>query len=89
MFSEIKIEEMTLIEQIVNRAESELGYSDKVGLMMDLAYVHTKCFELNFADLVKADKENFAHDIQGIYKHWNRKDMRMDGGFLPRYVKSE
>lgn len=89
MFSELKDGEITLIDQIVKRAESELGLSDRVGLSMDLAYVHIKCCELRFADLVKAEKVDFAHDIYGIYKHWNRKELKMDNCFLPRCAKSE
>lgn len=87
MISDLTKEEFELIEAIANRSIKELELSDKMGIIMDIGYVHTTCIPLKLKDMLTGERQDFAHDIHGIYKHWNRRDLKMDGGFLPRFAK--
>ena len=78
------IDDITLINKIVNRAINEFGFTDFIGLSLDLEYTHTKN-PLLLNDLLNAGAGNFAHDICGINRHFNRETKSLDNNFLPRF----
>ncbi|WP_144473036.1 DUF6874 family protein [Bacillus pumilus] len=79
-------EDRTLID-ITERAE-KLGIlaKDKLSLKMDLFYTNEE-IPLDFERLLNADNFNFSHDIVGIQNNLNRKTLKMDNLFLPRFAK--
>lgn len=82
-----KRESIQTISDIADRALitlSRAGISDKkISVMMDLEFIH-EIMPLNLDQLLSFDDENFAHDITGIYAHWNRATKTMDDFFSPR-----
>lgn len=64
----------------VERAKNlGLGYGDNLSMLMDLEYSGADC-----EVLLGFDNENFAHDIIGIYKNFNRETKQLEDGFCPR-----
>ena len=87
-FAEIekKKEEMTMILQIVERAENMgLLYFDRLSLMMDLECANEE-FNLRLDELLKADDFNFSHDIGGIQYHIDRSTKTFQNHFVPRFT---
>lgn len=82
-------EDMMVISNIAQRAD-EMGLLlfDRMSLLMDLEFVAVD-FDLRLEDLLKADKGNFAHDICGIQKNFNRQTKKMENFFLPRFSGRE
>jgi hypothetical protein len=58
----------------------------RLDLMMDLEFTHDVC-PLDFAKLAAFGDGDFAHDIGGIYQHFNRRTRKLEGCFLPRCAK--
>jgi hypothetical protein len=56
----------------------------KLDCFMDIRYVNEVC-PLRLCEMLDADDFNFAHDIFGIYSHFNRETKRLENGFLPRF----
>lgn len=78
-----------LIIAISNRAE-EMGLISFgiVDFRMDIMNMD-KIIGLRLEDFLNADDENFAHDVLGIYKNFNRGTLEIDNSFLPRFAKNE
>ena len=57
--------------------------TDKISVVMDLEFTHAE-IPMDLDKLESFDDFNFAHDIVGIYKHFNRRTYKMDDFFLPR-----
>jgi len=56
-----------------------------IDILMDLEHVH-ELMPLRLDEFLAADAGNFGHDIAGIYRHFNRTTLQMDGCFVPRYT---
>ena len=82
-----KIDESKIISKITKRAIAELDFSPSqhMDLMMDIEFAHEEN-PIEIDQLLEADIGNFAHDIYGIYKNFNRTTKRMDNCFLPRHA---
>ena len=79
-------ENFELIVEIAKRAERKnLLMFDRMSLIMDLEQA-TEQFNLKLKELMNADDFNFAHDICGIQKNFNRETLKMENCFLPRYA---
>jgi len=80
-------ENMILISKIAKRGFPKLHdhYRSMLDLILDLNCVndHTP---LKLDDLLKADDQNFYHDMIGICKNLNRSTKLLDNCFIPRYV---
>lgn len=87
-----KRETMQTISDIADRALAVLSAygirAQKIDLFMDLDYVNDVC-PLDFDRLLAFDDENFAHDITGIYKHFDRATKTLKDCFVPRCSKPE
>lgn len=78
-----------MIQACVKRASAlcqrlDLSF-DGFSCAMDLEAAHNVS-PLKLGELVKADDENFAHDIWGIARHIDRETGKMGDCFLPRYT---
>tara|TARA_R110000823_G_C15592489_1_gene464387 strand:+ start:192 stop:533 length:342 start_codon:yes stop_codon:yes gene_type:complete len=82
-----KIEESKIISKIAKRAIADLGFltSQHMDLMMDIEFAHEEN-PIEIDQLLEADIGNFAHDIFGIYRNFNRTTKRMENCFVPRYA---
>lgn len=58
----------------------------KLELLMDVDNVHAIC-PLRLRELLEASDGDFAHDLMGIYRHFNRQTKQMQDGFTPRYAQ--
>jgi len=94
LFSEIeksikkdKLEESRIISKIAKRAIVELDFlpSQQMDLMMDIEFAHEES-PIEIDQLLEADIGNFAHDLYGIYRNFNRTTKRMENCFVPRYA---
>jgi len=83
-FGTLSIEEYILINKIAIRAVNDFGFTDLIGLSLDLEYIHAKN-PLLLNDLLNASAGNFAHDMCGINRHFNRETKSLDNNFLPRF----
>jgi len=71
--------------EIAKRAEKMgLLAFDRMSLIMDLQHTDDE-FNLRLDDLLNADDFNFAHDIVGIQRNFNRESKVMDNLFVPRF----
>lgn len=66
--------------QVCERAENlGVSYDDRMSMMMDLEFS-----EINVNKLLGFDDNNFAHDINGLRKYFNRETKQFDDCFCPR-----
>jgi|TARA_Y100000310_G_scaffold257457_2_gene265512 hypothetical protein len=80
-----------LILAIVTRARADIEFMAKVDPIdfgLDMEYTH-HIIPLDLQQLLDADGGNFAHDVCGIFNHFNRDTRQMDDFFLPRFSKPE
>ena len=77
-------ENFKTISSIANRAVQELGFKDRISLIMDIEYTHD-INPLKLNELLNAENGNFAHDICGIDRNFNRQTKTLDNCFLPRF----
>ena len=80
-----------LVVKIAERIESDIpNYPDKrQTIIMDLNACHSNGMPLQLAELLAADRFEFAHDILGIRRHIDRSTGKLQDCFVPRYAKSE
>jgi len=81
-------EETKIMFKIVDRAMLEVFSSigeKRINVLMDLDNTHD-IIPLDLPRLLTAPTPDFVHDMAGIYRHFNRQTMEMDGCFLPRYA---
>lgn len=77
--------------QICERAEKDYPidcdrFGDRLSRMMDLQSA-ADLFNLRLDDLLKADEENFFHDVFGIWRESRRETYPCTFGlFVPRYT---
>ena len=76
--------EMKIIDGIVARAQAWLP--DHATLKTDLISTHLRV-PLRLQALLDASDDNFAHDILGIMRHFNRETLRLQDGFMPRFAQ--
>ena len=62
--------------------------TDRMGLIMDIDYTDQVC-PLDLEAWLNADDQNFAHDLGGILKNFNRVTKVLDNYFTPRYALPE
>ena len=77
-------EDAKIIEKIVNRAGNEFD-APFLQTHMDITATHLNGNPLRLADLLAADKFNFAHDVIGIANHLDRKTGKLRNCFVPRF----
>ena len=56
----------------------------RLDVMMDLEYCHENAQKLDFEKLQGFGDGSFAHDINGINRHFNRDTFELENFFLPR-----
>jgi hypothetical protein len=64
------------------------GYS-RMAMLMDMENVNTNIVRLDYAALAKSGDGDFAHDVIGIWNHYNRVTGKLERCFLPRCAKLE
>jgi hypothetical protein len=82
-------EDAEIITAIVSRAVKEDSRLDPTTLMMDLSAANANDCGLRLADFLAAPDYDFLHDVYGIYRHMNRETGKLEGCFIPRYIKKE
>lgn len=78
---------------ICERAEKQLGkellnntYGSRISRMMDIESADME-FHLRLDELLKADDEDFYHDVLGIWRESDRTEFPCTFGFfVPRYA---
>lgn len=83
----VSAEDHRLIEEIAKRGAA-LGIKGGP-LIMDLTAVHANGNPLRLLDLLRADDFNFAHDVEGIAFHIDRKTGELKNFFVPRFSVRE
>ena len=78
-------EEHTLVLKIELRIRRIWPDEDSLSRVLDIVATNNHICRLRLADLLNADDFNFAHDIMGIAKHLDRKNITLKDGFWPRY----
>ena len=83
-------EEIQIIHKIairtVTMAKEELGIEyDLMTAQMDVTACHANGNPLKLKELLKADDENFAHDVFGIRRYIDRETGELQNFFSPRY----
>ena len=63
-----------------------LSATDKSGWRMTISAVHSGPCPLRLPELLVADDLNFAHDVFGIMRHFNRREGKLEHCFVPRYA---
>lgn len=80
-----KKERFETIVKIVERAESMgIGIGDRVTRILDIEFAD-KEFNLRLDEFLNADEENFCHDFCGIQANMNRRALKMENFFVPRF----
>ena len=79
-----------LISQIAKRYNSVLAQHginavDHLSMVMDIEGVH-KVMPLNLHALLAADVGDFAHDVGGIFQHFDRASRTVADCFVPRFA---
>lgn len=82
------LEETYLIKKILYRAKY-LGacYDSHLSMEMDINAVHSNGTPLDLERLLICQDFDFHHDINGIYKHLDRKTGKLKDHFLPRCAR--
>lgn len=82
-------EDILIIRQIAERAviiATKAGHEySKTDAIMDLMAAHEDC-PLRLQELLAADLFDFGHDVFGINRHLNRRTLKLEDCFVPRYV---
>lgn len=73
-----------LIDAIAIKAHAQLDM-DVLTVSMDITACHANGNPLKLAELLKADKFNFSHDIYGINANLDHDTGKLLNNFLPRY----
>lgn len=86
-------EDFMLISRIADRGIPMLkDYGSttvqKIDLFMDIEFAHLES-PMDLQRLLDFESRDFAHDIIGIYEHFNRDTKRMDDCFSPRCTIQE
>lgn len=80
-----KKERLDLIIAIAERADNMgMLMFNRMSLIMDLEHTDNE-FNLRLEELLSSNEPNFAHDIIGIQNNFNRKTLKMENCFLPRF----
>jgi len=70
----------TAIGKVLDRYEAKSGLPFKrIDAFMDLDYS-----KVNVVALLDADDATFFHDVNGVFRHFNRETMELDDCFMPR-----
>lgn len=81
--------EIDIISKIVNRAEAMgLMMGKRITLVMDIEYCNLDV-PLDLLGLLAADSENFAHDVVGIQRHFDRQQLKLRDFFVPRFALNQ
>ena len=83
--------ELRIISDIADRAFKQVsGFDDRranfVNLLLDIENFHRLC-PLELSMLLDADIRDFAHDVVGIWNHYDRQNDRITGCFVPRMAQ--
>lgn len=79
--------EYDTIARIARRAKKLDPHIDPITIAMDITATHLNGTPLDLEKLAAFDDMNFQHDIYGIFRHIDRQDGKIKGGFLPRCSK--
>jgi hypothetical protein len=88
MTRKISPAELRLIDAIADRALLWLPDRELRGIRMDIIATHLTC-PLRLGAFLDADDSNFMHDIAGIERHLNRRTLKLEDCFLPRFADLE
>ncbi|MFA5401262.1 MAG: hypothetical protein WC359_12515 [Dehalococcoidia bacterium] len=86
-------EDDALIRAIADRYMAlmkEMGaprFDDKTGVVMDITAVHLNGTPLNLDSLLKAENNDFMHDVTGIRFNLDKKTGTLMNCFDPRYAR--
>lgn len=78
------------LQIILDRAAeiNRMFKTGRINLMMDIEFTND-VIPLDLAALASADDLNFAHDVFGIHKNFNRETKTLMNGFVPRYASKQ
>lgn len=80
-------EDLLLIQKIVERAVEEKARGDEkidaVEYENSLLLINRFCVRLDLEKLLKSSQEIFSHDVFGLIKYFDRKNMFLKNNFQP------
>lgn len=79
-----KLDFDVMIKIMEKADEKGLLQKDRITFMMDLENAH-KQFNLRLNDFLNSKGSDFSHDIVGIQNNINRKTMKIENCFSPRF----
>lgn len=75
--------------EAIHQKYNNCPHDDRLTTIMDLSLVETIFPNFRWEELLNTDDFNFIHDIFGIKRHINRREMTIEGCFLPRFSGGE
>lgn len=81
--------ERAIVRKIIDRAEALEVVSDRMSSTMDIIACNANGTPLDFERFLATDDFNFLHDFCGIARNMNRETGKIEGGFLPRFHRSQ
>lgn len=77
------------VETIVQRFERIAGAlgRERQGVIMDITACHNGACALDLAAMANGADADLAHDVAGIYRHFDRETGELRDCFTPRYAK--
>lgn len=84
--------DFSIIQKIAERYEDMMNRDDRVAesrwmTVLDLEHMEDLYPESDLNTLLLFDEADFAHDMFGIKRHFNRRTLEMEDCFLPRFVQ--
>jgi len=88
---ELSPAEFAAVEIIINRFERLAGplRQERWGLIMDISACHNGACPLELERMAAAEDEDLAHDVAGIYRHFDRETGMLTECFTPRFAKRD
>ena len=85
---DLTTEDFRSVETIINRFERIAGPlgRERAGLIMDITACHNGACKLDLAAMAAGRDADLAHDVAGIYRHFNRETGELEGCFTPRHA---
>ena len=76
------------VETILQRFERIAGplRSERAGVMMDLIACHNGACAIDFAAMARGNEIDLAHDVAGIFRHFDRETGELTECFTPRHA---
>lgn len=87
-WNKLKVDDVVAVSKIVKRTLKLIPGIDRHGLQMDIEACHITN-PMKLSEWLKADDNNFLHDIYGITANINRENGNLENCFWPRFAQKQ